>query len=141
KDNYLEMLAGRLDNYDRALEYVKNSALGALGDHCKLLNNIYFDPEYPVDEPPIQYNDKNCSKLSFINERHERVIDPKGRLLMKRLASNLQRSYITCLNDCREKNKQCSSSKKVIEDYDEETMNKNIQALSQEKLQKGLINN
>lgn len=140
KDNYLDMLTEKLGNFDRALEYIKDCALSSLTGDCKLLGKIYFDQSLLPTEHPIQFHDNYKNKLSYLNEKNERILDPKGMQLGKRLANNLQNTYLKGINfiiaDNAEKRVPVTSH---LEAYDVHLWNRHIFELSDEQYQKKII--
>lgn len=133
KDNYLDMLTEKWGDFDRALEYVRNCALSSITGDCKLLGKIYFDPNQFIGDPPIRYDDQKKHKLSFLNEKKERVTDPKGTLLGKRLANNLQNTYLKGINYLIQKKND------KLETYDMQQWNKHIFELSDEQYQRKIV--
>lgn len=135
--NYLDMLTEQW-GFDRALEFIQNCALSNMTGDCKLLEKIYFDG---VDhDPPIRYLDKNKTKLEFLNEKHEKVIDVKGVQLIRKLVSNLQNSYLKGVNFLINRNlanKKCPN--KFLGEYDIQTWNDHIYTLCDFKYQKKLL--
>lgn len=136
KDNYLDMLTEKWGDFDRALDYIRDCALSSLTGDCKLLGKIYFDPNQQIEHYPIKFCDKNRYKLSFINEKQEKIVDPKGILLGKRLANNLQNTYLKGVNYVIKKN----SPTVMLEEYDLQLWNRHILELSDEQYQRKIIN-
>lgn len=135
--NYLDILTEQL-GFDRALEFIQNCALSNLTGDCKLLERIYF--EGVENDPPIRYLDKNKTKLEFLNEKQEKVIDIKGVQLIRKLVSNLQNSYLKGVNFLINRNlasKKCPN--KFLGEYDIQTWNNHIYTLCDLKYQKKLL--
>ena len=68
-----------------------------LAGDCQLLQKIYFevnnhDSLEDNHKAPMRYLDKNRTKIEYLNEKNEKVIDNKGIQLGKKLANNLQNS-------------------------------------------------
>ncbi len=138
-DNYLDMLTDEWGNFDKALEYIKGCALSSLTGDCKLLNKIYFN-DGNRHVRPIECIDKKRGKLSYINENNQKIIDPKGIQLGKRLANNLQNTYLKGINYLINKNlqDQCCPNK-FLEEYDLQYWNKHIYDLSDVNYQRKII--
>ena len=143
-DNYLDMLTERLGNFDQALEYVKECALSSLTGDCKLLRKIYFHDglnNHNGGDFPIKYLDRNRHKIAYLDENKQKIIDIKGIQLGKKLANNLQNSYLKGVNYLIKRNldqQQCPN--KFLDDYDVQSWNHHIYELSDCKYQKKLIN-
>ncbi len=140
-DNYLDMLTERLGNFDQALQYVKYCALSSLTGDCKLLKKIYFQGNNIDEEFPIKYLDKSRHKITYLDENKKRIIDVKGLLLGKKLANNLQNSYLKGVNYLIKQNldkQECPN--KFLEEYDLQSWNQHIYELSDPKYQRKLIN-
>jgi hypothetical protein len=140
-DNYLDMLTERLGNFDKALEYVKDCALSSLNGDCKLLKKIYFHENINANEVPIRYLDRSRQKIDYLDENKQRIIDIKGVQLGKKLANNLQNSYLKGVNYLIKQNldkQQCPN--KFLDDYDIHSWNHHIYELSDLKYQRKLIN-
>ena len=93
-DNYLDMLTEQLD-FERALGFIRECALSSLSGDCRLIERIYLNQN---NESGIHYVDKNRTKLEYYNEKKEKIIDHRGFLLGKKLANNLQNSYLKGVN-------------------------------------------
>ena len=142
-DNYLDMLSEQWNDFDKALEYIKDCALSHLIGDCKLIEKIYLEGynshkhQFP---PSIHYTDKNRTKIAYFNEKKEKMIDNKGIILGKKLANNLQNSYLKGVNHLINENlnnHKCPN--KLLEDYDLQTWNSHIYELSDPKYQKKLM--
>lgn len=139
-DNYLDMLTNQYGDFNQALKYVKDCALSNLSGDCKLLSKIYFDSAMSEGRYPIKYLDKSRCKVTFINEKNEEVIDNNGLHLGKKLANNLQNTYLKGINYLINKNledQMCPN--KFLEDYDLQNWNHHIYELSNAKYQKKII--
>ncbi len=133
--NYLDMLTEKI-GFDRALGYIKDCALSDILGDCKLLQKIYFDSS----EACIKYLDKNKTKIEYFNEKNERIIDKKGLILVKKLANNLQNSYLKGVNYLINQSLNDNNCpNKFLEDYDLQAWNQHIYDLSNLKYQKKLI--
>ena len=87
-DNYLDMLTEEYGNFSHALKFITDCALSSVSGDCKLIDKIYLNR----DPTSITYIDKARTKIVFFDENQNKVIDPKGVQLGKRLANNLQNS-------------------------------------------------
>ena len=136
-DNYLDMLTDQWQSFDKALEYIKNCALSQLLGDCKLIEKIYMSGE----QSSIKYTDKSRTKIEYLNEKEEVVRDTK-ELFGKKIANNLQNSYLKGVNYLITKNltnRRCPN--KFLEDYDLQTWNQHIFDLSDSLYQKKMVNN
>jgi hypothetical protein len=134
-DNYLDMLTEKWDNYDRALEYIKDCALSSLTGDCKLIEKIYLG-----DSQSIYYIDKSRIKIEYFDENQNKVLDPKGLMLGKKLANNLQNSYLKGVNYLitqNLENNRCPN--KFLDDYDLQTWNQHIYDLSDHRYHRKII--
>lgn len=130
EDNYLDILTEQL-GFDKALGFIKDCALSRLSGDCKLLENIYFMDNI---EPPIQYLDKNKNKIEFVDEKKQRIVDPRGVLLGKRLANNLQNSYLKGVNHLT-----TDTENRDKTNFDIHSWNQHIYDLSDSHYQRKLI--
>jgi len=136
-DNYLDMLTEQW-GFDKALGFIKDCALSQLSGDCKLLEKIYFDNR--SGEVPIRYLDRNRNKIEFIDEKHQKVIDLKGIQLSRRLANNLQNSYLKGVNYLIKKNLDGNSCpNKFLEEYDLQSWNQHIYELSDSRYQRKIL--
>ena len=137
KDNYLDMLTQQYDDFDRALEFIKDCALSSLSGDCKLIEKIYLNQGPQLN---LYFVDKNRTKIEYYNENKELVRDTK-ELFGRKLANNLQNSYLKgvnhLINDNLE-NKRCPN--KFLEDYDLQMWNQHIFDLSDVRYHKKIIN-
>ena len=140
-DNYLDMLTDQWGDFDRALEYIKDCALSSLRGDCKLIEKIYLG-ESPIPDdiiPSIQFADKNRTKIEYFNEKKQKIVDSK-ELFLKKIANNLQNSYLKGVNYLITKNLQdhkCPN--KFLEEYDLQIWNQHIYDLSDQRYQKKII--
>ncbi len=137
-DNYLDMLTDKWGDYNKALNFIKECALSEIRGDCKLLQQIYFDPSNKIF--PIRYIDKHRGKIEFIDENNQMIFDPKGQKLIKRLANNLQNTYLKGVNYLITKNldNNCCPNK-FLEDYDLQCWNQHIYGLSDPSFHKKII--
>jgi uncharacterized C2H2 Zn-finger protein len=137
-DNYLDMLTQDLQDFDKALDYIKNCALSNINGDCQLIEKIYCDPS--TDKPSFHYLDKSRTKIEYFNEKKELAIDKKEHFGRK-LANNLQNSYLKGINyviNDNLDNRRCPN--KFLEEYDIQTWNQHIYNLSDSQYQRKLIN-
>jgi len=138
-DNYLDMLTDKWGDYHKALDFIKDCALSEIRGDCKLLQQVYFDPL--SKNAPIHYVDKNRGKIEFIDENRQMIIDPKGQKLVKRLANNLQNTYLKGVNYLITQNlDNHGCPNKFLEDYDIQCWNQHIYELSDPLFYKKIIN-
>jgi len=136
-DNYLDMLTQEWGNFDKALEYIKDCALSNITGDCKLVEKIYLDPL--KTQPSFHYIDKSRTRVEYFNEKQERIIDNKIQL-GKKLANNLQNSYLKGVNYLINKNLENNKCpNKFLEDYDLQTWNQHIYNLSDGQYQRKFI--
>jgi hypothetical protein len=95
-DNYLDMLTERFGNFQQALEYIKNCALSNITGDSKLIEKIYLS-QGDFDQVSIRFLDKAKTKVEYLNEKKERVIESK-QSFSKKIANNLQNSYLKGVN-------------------------------------------
>ena len=91
-DNYLDMLTERM-GFDKALRYVENCALSSVVGDCKLIENIYINNQ----SSSIYYVDKAKTKILYFDENNSKIISNKTQL-MRKLANNLQNTYLKSVN-------------------------------------------
>ena len=138
-DNYLDMLTDKWGDYHKALEFIKDCALSEVNGDCRLIKQIYFDPS--IKNVPIHYLDKSRGKLEFIDENHQFIVDPKGQKLIKRLANNLQNTYLKGVNYLLTRNlENRGCPNKFLEQYDIQVWNNHIYELSDPQFHKKIIN-
>lgn len=136
-DNYLDMLTVRMGSFDKAIDYIRDCALSSLSGDCKLLERIYFQEGVNPVNYPIKFIDKQRKKIEYIDEKNQKVIDIKGIFLSKKLANNLQKTYLKGVNHLLLQN----TDDKSLADYDIQSWNNHIYDLSEVKYQSKLINN
>ena len=138
-DNYLDMLTNKWGDYHKALDFIKDCALSEIKGDCKLLQQVYFDPS--SKNVPIHYIDKNRGKIEFVDENQRLIIDPKGQKLIKRLANNLQNTYLKGVNYLLTQNLENNGCpNKFLEEYDIQSWNQHIYELSDPLFYKKIIN-
>ena len=88
----------------------------------------------------MRFTDKSQTKIEYYDENNEIVKDTK-ELLGRKLANNLQNSYLKGVNYLLKKNldeRKCPN--KFLEEYDLQTWNGHIYELSDIKYHKKIIN-
>ena len=140
-DNYLDMLTEKWGDYDRALKFVQNCALTDVRGDCQLIQQIYFDQDCHRDHPsPIGYTEDN--QLCFIDENERRIVDHKGNILGRRLANNLQISYLKGVNYLINKNiTERRSPNRFLDEYDLQTWNRHTYNLLDPNVHQKIMKN
>ncbi len=137
-DNYLDMLTEHW-GFDRALGFIKECALSNLTGDCKLIEKIYLTES--MAQSAMRYIDKNKTKIEYFDENREKIVDNRGIVLGRKLANNLQNSYLKGVNYLITQNlsnNQCPN--KFLEDYDLQTWNHHIYQLSDSRYQRKIVN-
>lgn len=152
-DNYLDILTERMGDFGEAIEYIKDCALSDISGDCKLIEKIYMNTsnrgnvnefnhfDHNLNQfGNIHYTDQYKNKITFFNEKKERVIETKLSM-GKKLANNLQNSYLKGINHLINRNLQRKiDPNKFLEEYDILTWNSHIYNLSDTCYQKNIIN-
>jgi hypothetical protein len=145
KDNMLDILTART-NPHKALTFVKDSALNRLRGDCTILEKVYI---LDMERPAIMY--ANGSKIQYVyyDENDNRVVETNVQIMAKKLADNLQRTYlkgmgalhIDLADNLRDDNDNFIRSKNIqsIEAHDIQTMNEHVHELQDEKYQKKVL--
>jgi len=139
-DNYLDMLTDEWNNFDRALEYIKDCALSSLAGDCKLIEKMYLGERNANDEPSIRFLDKGKTRIEYFNEKKEKISDSK-EMFGKKIANNLQNSYLKGINYLLTQNLEnhrCPN--KFLEEYDLQIWNQHIYDLSDLRYHRKIIN-
>ena len=137
-DNYLDILTQQYGNFELALEFIKDCALSQLTGDCKLINKIYFESQQ--NQSSIKFLDKKRTKIEYFNEKKEKISDSK-EMFGRRIANNLQNSYLKGVNHLINKNLESRGCpNKFLDDYDIQEWNSHIYNLSDEKYQKKIVN-
>lgn len=140
KDNYLDMLTHELNSFDKALEYIKECALSSVIGDCKLIEKIYLRDKDHSEQFSIRFVDQKKTRVEYYNEKEEIVTDSK-ETFGRKLANNLQNSYLKGVNHLINKNlenRRCPN--KFLEEYDLQVWNQHIYELSDLKYQKKIMN-
>ena len=105
-----------------------------------MVAQINFPHDAQTEINNICFVDKNKTRIAYFNENKEKVIDSK-ELFGRRLANNLQNSYLKGVNHLINKNLDSHGCpNKFLEDYDIQTWNHHIYELSDHKYQKKIVN-
>ena len=107
---------------------------------CRLIEKIYL-AEADLSQPSIRYLDKSKTKIEYFNEKKQRVVDNRGVQLGRKLANNLQNSYLKGVNYLISQNldnRLCPN--KFLAEYDLQTWNQHIYDLSDSKYQRKIVN-
>lgn len=135
-DNYLDMLTNSIGDFEQAIDYIKDCALSDLIGDCKLIEKIYANQN---DEMSFSADHKN-SKIFYQNEKNESITENKDSFARK-LANNLQNSYLQSINYLINKNlTQKLNPNKFLDDYDIMTWNAHIYHLSDSSHQRKIMN-
>jgi len=141
-DNYLDVLTDKWGDFNQALDFIKDCALSSLTGDCKLLNKVYFETKTPTADTSIRYLDKLKSKVQYVDEKAQTVIDQNGQKLSKILANNLQTSYLKGVNYIINDNlSKGVDPSKILGENDIQSWNSHIYELSDHKYQKKIISN
>jgi ribosomal protein L37AE/L43A len=132
-DNYLDMLTEHL-GFNKALDFIKECALSNILGDCKLIEKIYFTNA----NPSIRYADQSRTNIEYFDENRNSVIDNKGLKLGKRLANNLQNSYLKGVNHLIKVDSH--DPIQSLAEYDLHMWNHHIYELSDSRYQKKIIN-
>jgi hypothetical protein len=139
-DNYLDMLTEKLNNFDKALEYIKDCALSSLSGDCKLIKKIYCDENNHSQQKNICFLDKNRTRIEYYDENQTKILD-STKVFSRKLANNLQNSYLKGVNyliTVNLENRGCPN--KFLGDYDLQTWNQHIFDLSDVRYHRKIIN-
>lgn len=137
-DDFHKILAGRMGT-DAATKYILDCAKNNLEGDLNLLQKIYFEGK-PESEYPIKFLDRSRNKVEFIDEHKNKVMDPRGVELTKRICSNLQNGYLIEINKIIEANLDQQKDGGFLDEYDIFNVNNHIYALSDPKYRKKLLN-
>uniref|UniRef100_A0A6C0BLT4 C2H2-type domain-containing protein n=1 Tax=viral metagenome TaxID=1070528 RepID=A0A6C0BLT4_9ZZZZ len=133
-DNYLDMLTEKTGNFEQAIDYIKGCALSDLSGDCKLIEKIYF--EQPGN---IFFYDTGKTRLAYYNEHREQIHEDRTSFGRK-IANNLQNSYLKGINYLIGRNLTCHMSpRKFLEEYDLQTWNTHIFNLSDSTYQRKMV--
>jgi hypothetical protein len=137
KDDYFQILSDRMGP-DKAREYILNCAKNNLEGDINLIKTVYFAGKKPA-EYPIKFLDRARNKVEFVNENQEKIIDPIGAELAKRLCSNLQNGYLVQVNIILECNLKQNKDGKFLDEFDLYNCQNHIYELSNNKYRAKLL--
>jgi hypothetical protein len=133
-DNYLDMLTEKMGNFGEAIEYLRECALSDVSGDCRLIEKVYMTTD------TMHYIDNGKTQITYYNEKQEKVIESK-LTMGRRLANNLQNSYLKGINFLINRNlQQHTSPNKFLDEFDLLTWNTHIYNLSDVCYQKKFIN-
>jgi hypothetical protein len=89
-DNLLDMLESS-EGLHLALTYVKDCALARLAGDCRILEKAYL---LETERAAIMYATKSKNKYVYYDERRKRTVESNAKVMAKKLAGILQRSYL-----------------------------------------------
>ena len=136
-DNFLDTLTAR-SNAQEALNFIKDCALSRLAGDCRLLEKVYFSTL--GIRPPIMVMNNTRTRFVYYNENNQKVLETNPKVLARKLADCLQRTYLKGINLFRTDVSDSDSLKKDrLESYDVEDWNEHIHDLSDEKYQKKIL--
>lgn len=140
-DNYLDMLTDQMGDVEKAIEYIKDCALGDVSGDCKLLEKIYTVSNGTDNKSSLSFTiDKNKSTIHFYDEQKQECSEQKESFGHK-LANNLQNSYLKGVNYLIQRNlDRKGDPNKFLDSYDVMTWNHHIYQLSELNHQKKIIN-
>ena len=133
----LDVLTERYGDFHQALEFVKGCALSQMTGDLRLIETIYLDSD---EHPAFWYLDKKRQKIGWIDEEGQKNMDVGGKIVLRKLVSNLQNGYLKGVNYLINKNldeKRCPN--KFLADYDIQAWNSHIYNLCDEKYQTKLL--
>jgi hypothetical protein len=135
-DNYLDMLTDQMGSFQQAIDYVKDCALSDLAGDCKLIEKIYANQ----DKSLCFSMDQKKSSVTYHNE-NQQVITENKDLFGRKLANNLQNSYLKGINHLINQTLDHKiDPNKFLADYDVMTWNRHIYQLSDYQHQRKMIN-
>ncbi len=148
KDNLLDILTER-EGLPNALTYIKGCALARLAGDCRILEKAY---KLESDQPAIMYANKSKTQYVYYDDRQRRTIESNSKVMAKKLADILQRSYLKGMQSFRtnllEEERDdyvapilsyASDQMPELEPYDLHTWNAHIHELRDEKYQKKVL--
>ena len=136
-DDFTKILSERMGE-NEAKNYILECAKNNLEGDINLLKKIYFDGKKEI-EYPIKFLDKSRNKVEFIDENFEKVLDPTGIELSKRLCGNLQNGYLLHVNQILEANLNQQDDGKFLDEFDLLNCQNHIYELSSQKYRRMLL--
>jgi len=120
-ENYLDVLSTRM-GFDSAIGFIKDCALADVKGDCRLIERVYSDN----------------GKVRFAENTHTK--DPATNQLAKKLAGNLQTSYLKGVNYLINSSLDSNYCPvKLLEEHDLQSWNRHIYELSDYKYQKKIL--
>lgn len=137
KKNCLDVLTEQCGgDFDRALEFIKGCALSEMSGDLRLIEKVYLDSNMPA----MWYLDKKRNKIGWTDEDGKKNIDIGGKVVLRKLVSNLQNGYLKGVNYLITKNldeNRCPN--KFLAEYDIQAWNNHIYSLCDDKYQNKLL--
>ena len=99
--NCLDTLTERYGNFHQALEFVKDCALSQITGDVRLIEEVYLNSDH---HPAFWYMDKKRQKIGWMDEKGQTNIDMGGKVVFRKLVSNLQNGYLKGVNYLINKN-------------------------------------
>ncbi len=138
-DNLLDILSSR-EGLHNALTFMKGCALARLSGDCRILQKAY---QLETEQAAIMYVNKSKTKFVYYDERQRRTVESNAKILAKKLADILQRSYLKGMESFRTSlsgdNIEGGRDKPEIEAYDLHLWNEHIHELRDELYQKKML--
>ena len=134
-DNYLDMLTDRMGDFNQAIGYIKDCALSDLAGDCKLIEKIYGNQKHGLS---FTIHPKQ-PKVTYHNEHQQLTTETKD-LFARKLANNLQNSYLKSINHLINNNlNNRRDPNQLLTDYDLVSWNQHIYQLSDHQHQRKLL--
>jgi hypothetical protein len=131
-----------------ALTYLKDCALSKLAGDCRILERVY---KLDTSQAAIQFINKSKNKYVYYDERQRRTVESNSKVLAKKLAAILQRSYLKGMESFRTDilGNQREDYQMIDEEcpmpelapYDIQIWNEHVHELADEKYQKKILSN
>lgn len=147
EDNLLDILSSR-EGFPNALTYIKGCALARLAGDCRILEKAY---KLETDHPAIMYANKSKTRYVYYDERRRRIVETNSKVMAKKLADILQRTYLKGMHSLRtdmlDQEREnyvvpdgCNSEHlPELEPYDIQNWNAHIHELRDEKYQRKVL--
>jgi len=136
RDNYLDMLANKIGDFNKAIEYIKDCALSSINGDCKLIEKMYTDQNQRLG---FSINSKH-SRITYYDENKEQVTENK-EIFGSKLANNLQKTFLKSINYLINQNlEQRKNPNQLLDDYDMIEWNRHIYNLSDPSYQRKILN-
>lgn len=89
-DNLLDILA-YFEGLPKALEYLKECVFKPLSGDYRILEKVY---KFDTDKAAIMYTNKSKTEYVYYDEYHSRILETDFKIIAKKLADILHRSYM-----------------------------------------------